>query len=596
MELMMAFLFKQKVTRALPIGATIADRRRRATKKELRANPDQVTVVERIATWRDKGGEKVGGVVVGDRVRMSSGVWMIRYRDTSGLLQDVSTGCRERSNAQSFLSNLKDTQELVKLGVVTETELDTADAGKSAIAEHLEAYLKALGNKRGKGRRERVSESHLVNVRRSLFHVVAGCNFETLRAINRETVAQWVTDRLNDTNQDWSARTINSHIEALKAFCSWCVISKPQRSSVNPLLQFPMLGEDAKRPRRALDITEIEHLLLVARLRPVAEYGRSILRKSANELPSDTKSRATWKRESLTFDGIEVAYQRGQEVLRKSPGKLAELEQLGIERELLYLVLITTGLRQGELQSITVGQTHLSESPAWIELSHHDEKAGRGASIPLRDDIADRLRFHLAGRLDAYNAECGVLSMNGRISRLPLDEPLFNVPKQLVRILDRDLEAAGIKKTDERGRSIDVHAMRHTFATMLSTSGVSPRVAQEAMRHSTMELTMKVYTDPKLLDIAGAVASMPALNAKPTSKRVPARATGTDCDFSVTLPVTLPSVLLCQKVSFPDTTEGVTTKLSGHEKTPVFLGNTGVFDSRGERIRTFDPLVPNQMR
>ena len=31
------------------------------------------------------------------------------------------------------------------------------------------------------------------------------------------------------------------------------------------------------------------------------------------------------------------------------------------------------------------------------------------------------------------------------------------------------------------------------------------------MRHSTIDLTMNVYTDPKLLDVAGAVESLPAL-------------------------------------------------------------------------------------
>ena len=31
------------------------------------------------------------------------------------------------------------------------------------------------------------------------------------------------------------------------------------------------------------------------------------------------------------------------------------------------------------------------------------------------------------------------------------------------------------------------------------------------MRHSTIDLTMNVYTDPKLLDVAGAVESLPSL-------------------------------------------------------------------------------------
>lgn len=40
---------------------------------------------------------------------------------------------------------------------------------------------------------------------------------------------------------------------------------------------------------------------------------------------------------------------------------------------------------------------------------------------------------------------------------------------------------------------------------------VPVRTAQAAMRHSDPSLTANVYTDPKLLDVAGAVASLPDL-------------------------------------------------------------------------------------
>ncbi len=90
--------------------------------------------------------------------------------------------------------------------------------------------------------------------------------------------------------------------------------------------------------------------------------------------------------------------------------------------------------------------------------------------------------------------------------------PLFTVPAGLVRILDRDLRLAGIPKVDQRGRTVDVHALRHTFGTLLSAAGVAPRTAQAAMRHSTIDLTMNVYTDPKLLDVAGAMEALPSLS------------------------------------------------------------------------------------
>ena len=99
----------------------------------------------------------------------------------------------------------------------------------------------------------------------------------------------------------------------------------------------------------------------------------------------------------------------------------------------------------------------------------------------------------------------------GAVPTLPADTPIFTVPAGLVRILDRDLLLAGIPKRDERGRTVDVHAMRHTFGTLLSKGGVTPRTAQAAMRHSDVNLTMNTYTDPKLLDVAGAMEALPAL-------------------------------------------------------------------------------------
>jgi integrase len=59
-------------------------------------------------------------------------------------------------------------------------------------------------------------------------------------------------------------------------------------------------------------------------------------------------------------------------------------------------------------------------------------------------------------------------------------------------------------------------SLRHTFATMLSKGGVAPRVAQAAMRHASVEMTLQTYTDPKLLDVAGALEVLPGLRLEQT--------------------------------------------------------------------------------
>ena len=576
----MGSLYKQKYTCDLPENYEIKIRKRKATAKELRANPSHTTVEEKIVRWRDKTGQLIEGVLKDGHVLRTATTWTAKFKDSDGLTKRLPTGCREKDNAKEFLAEKERLVERIKVGVLTQAEVSTADASKSAIDDHLEAYLKSLEHKRGKGKRERVSDSHLINVRRSLFRIVRDCQFSSLRDVSREAVEQWVTGCLENSALDWSARTINSHVEALKAFCAWCVEAKPQRLQANPLFKFPMLGEDAKRPRRALNFDEIDRLLTVVRLRPIAEFGRETVPKKEAKKPSAQKSRATWTKAPLTIETIQSAFELGHEALRKSPAKIAALTRLGEDRELLYKVLLTTGMRQGELKSITIGQCRLDETPAWLDLRFQDEKSGRGAKIPLREDVAHALRQHV----DRRRTEMDQRIQSGSDTGTSLsDELLLTVPDKLVRILDRDLAAAGIPKTDERGLSVDVHAMRHTFATMLTTSGVLPRVAQEAMRHSTIELTMKRYTDPKLLDIASAIESMPAFPSR-SANRDGSQPRGHRSKPSRELTPTLTpnSVQGSQNLSLSDTFGGEASEESGHEKTPVFLGNTEVFDSRGE--------------
>src|SRR6516225_1062386 len=92
----------------------------------------------------------------------------------------------------------------------------------------------------------------------------------------------------------------------------------------------------------------------------------------------------------------------------------------------------------------------------------------------------------------------------------------FHVPSTLLKSFNRDLKAAAIAKRDERGRTLDVHALRTTFGTLLSKGGVPLRTAQAAMRHSDPSLTANVYTDPRLLDISGALDALPSLPLDPT--------------------------------------------------------------------------------
>jgi hypothetical protein len=163
--------------------------------------------------------------------------------------------------------------------------------------------------------------------------------------------------------------------------------------------------------------------------------------------------------------------------------------------------------------------------------------------VAVRDDLAGDLRRWLDDKLAATQAKARESGQPIPL-RLSGDTSLFVVPAGLVRILDRDLRAAGIPKRDDRGRTVDVHAMRTTFGTLLSTTGTAPRTAQAAMRHSDIKLTMGVYTDPRLLDVRGAVERLPALplNGPPLGTEAGAgRRTGTDGGVSSVTPGVTPT-------------------------------------------------------
>ena len=68
---------------------------------------------------------------------------------------------------------------------------------------------------------------------------------------------------------------------------------------------------------------------------------------------------------------------------------------------------------------------------------------------------------------------------------------LVTIPVKLLRLFDADCRRAGIPKRDQRGRTVDLHALRTTFGTHLARAGVPLSTAQKLMRHKDPKLTAK---------------------------------------------------------------------------------------------------------
>ena len=200
-----------------------------------------------------------------------------------------------------------------------------------------------------------------------------------------------------------------------------------------------------------------------------------------------------------------------------------DLRRLGRQRALIYRTMIYTGLRKGELASLTVNALHLDGEYPHIALAAKNAKSGRGACMPLRSDLVGALSNHLADMLDLHRRRTLADGRREISHALPGTMKLFD-RMPTIRTFDLDLAAAGIAKTDADGRTVDVHSLRHNFATMLSQAGVSPRRAQELLRHSDIRLTMSTYTHLELADTAGAVEALPEI----TPAAAVAVRTGTD--------------------------------------------------------------------
>jgi integrase len=260
-----------------------------------------------------------------------------------------------------------------------------------------------------------------------------------------------------------SAGNRNEFRSALVGFCNWCCKATVKRLVSNPFTAVPMADakSDKRRQQRALTEAQIGLLLRATAERPLKEAITVRRGKNAG------KPLATVREEVR-----------------------ASLVKLGYERSLLYKTMLLTGLRLNEVRSLTVAQLDL-EAPASLTLDPKAEKNREGNTLAIRDDLAADLRAWLTDKQPTAK--------------------VFNVPKGLLRIFDRDLAAAGIPKRDARGRTVSLHGLRHSFVTHLSRKGVAPRTAQAAARHSDFKLTMNTYTDESQLQVREALNVLPTM-------------------------------------------------------------------------------------
>ncbi len=457
-------VFKKTYVRKIPDGAKIVTRKGKE-----------------VAQWVDRKGKKRSAEVTtgndgNPRIKTEATTYTAKYRDGEGKVCEVATGCTDKDAARSVLAGLRKRAELVKAKVISPDQDRIADHQKTPVADHITAYI---DYQRDRGR----NADHIKNYQTRLTRSADECRFRWLSELNADRLEKWLSTLAEapragdgDTSpQLVSASVYNGYVEAWVAFGNWMIgkringrrsnMQGEKRLLVNP---FGGIGkrdksQDRRRVARAMTEAELSRLLKSARERPVV--AAETVRRGPN---------------------------KGERLIVLSDDRRAKLERLGAERALIYKTAILTGLRKGELRSMSVCDLSFGDVP-FVKLQARNEKNRQGSTLPIRSDLAAELRTWIAGKSST--------------------DPVFRVPSGLLDILDKDIEAAGIPKIDAEGRVVHFHALRHSFGTHLSRSGVTPRVAQAAMRHSNISLTMTTYTDPRLLDTAAAVESLPDFDA-----------------------------------------------------------------------------------
>ena len=189
-----------------------------------------------------------------------------------------------------MLAGLEKRAEKIRPGIITTAENAMADHQHTALSDHLAEFIATM---QAAGR----AESHVMGTERLIQRAIDELSLRRLTDIRAEAVEHWL-DQQTMAQPDkpaMGARTRNSYLIALRSFCNWCV--ERDRLPLNPLAKISHADEkvDQRRQRRALTEAELSKLLMVARLRPLAEFGRETIKTSNQDTTSRPGRRISYR-------------------------------------------------------------------------------------------------------------------------------------------------------------------------------------------------------------------------------------------------------------------------------------------------------------
>ncbi len=194
------------------------------------------------------------------------------------------------------------------------------------------------------------------------------------------------------------------------------------------------------------------------------------------------------------FDRNPIQWVRQSAKRRTAPDILTSIEVQGLLANLrfrertLVLLAVTTGLRRSELFALKwkdvdfeAKEIHVTRSIVQNVIGVCKTESSQ-KPVPVHEDLLNVLReWH--GRTSYQLSESWVFASSMNQGRWPFLAQ--EIMRRHVRPVARKL---GITKR------IGWHTFRHTYSTLLRSTGAELKIMQELLRHSTIRVTLDTYT------------------------------------------------------------------------------------------------------
>jgi len=407
--------------------------------------------------------------------------WMLTYTDWKIVdgrwvsWERTKTAYTDKRASMALGTQLEDKAKMKRDGRIDEREDRRAIEARRETSAHIDDYEAALVAKGS-------NPKHIGQTTGYIRDIADSLEWATVGSIRADALMRHLSDRR--AALDWSPRTFNARVVAIKGFTRWLV--EHDRLQADPLASAKQIRQttDVRRNRRAFSEQEIRQLI------------------------------------ESTMSGPSVRFGRGG----------TRFTLTGPDRAMLYRVMLETGLRVAEVSSLTPRSLDLDASRGpTVTLEAAYSKRKRRDVQPVPETLAAVIRLWIADK--AHNEPLWVLP-HKPTQRLLIPD-LRRARARWLRGLTKGKrrregsDSDFLRYRDAAGRFADFHAMRHTYVTRLSMSNVPLPVAQRLARHSSPTLTANTYTHVGLAD--GRAALERAFGKPQNTEDSPdiARATGT---------------------------------------------------------------------